>query len=376
MINKARETKNKRPSLRLDAAPVRDPIRSAKASGLRYIIDTVAGFRRQRIGKGFRYVDPSGKPLRNREDLRRIKSLVIPPAWENVWISPRADSHLQATGRDAKGRKQYRYHLRWREVRDQTKYDRLVAFGRVLPQVRARVDKDLARPNLPRVKVIATIVKLLETTLIRVGNEEYARQNGSFGLTTMRCRHVKVVGAKIHFAFRGKSGVRFELALHDRRLAKIVRRCQHLPGQELFQYIDDNGERKSIDSSDVNEYLRRITAMNFTAKDFRTWAGTVLAAMTLQGVEQFDSKTQAKRHIVSAIETVAKKLGNTRAVCRKSYIHPAVLNSYLDGSLVLILERHIEKNTAGSVDELRPEEAAILAFLEQQLKIEGPRQAA
>jgi DNA topoisomerase-1 len=353
-----------------------DPIESAKASRLRYISDDTRGIMRQRSGNGFRYLDPQGKPLRDAEHLRRIKSLVVPPAWQNVWISPFADSHLQATGRDAKDRKQYRYHPRWREVRDQTKYDRMLAFGRVLPRMRARVKRDLALPGLPRRKVIATVVQLLETTLIRVGNEEYARQNHSFGLTTMRNKHVKVKGTKIRFEFRGKSGVEFNLNLDDRRLAKIVKRCQELPGQELFQYIDEAGERRTIDSTDVNQYLREVAQEDFTAKDFRTWAGTVLAARALREIEHFDSKAQAKRNIISAIETVAKKLGNTRAVCRKCYIHPAVVDSYLEGSLVDTLSQRVNQELAQTLSKLRPEEAAVMAILEQQLKAESKKQAA
>jgi len=355
---------------------ITDPIESAKASGLRYLIDSSPGITRKRTGAAFHYIDPKGKPVRDSEHLKRIKALAIPPAWTDVWISPIANSHLQATGRDSKGRKQYRYHTRWREVRDQTKYDRMLAFGRVLPAIRAQVQKDLALPGLPRRKVIATIVKLLETTLIRVGNEEYAQQNGSFGLTTMRDQHVKIQGEKIHFAFRGKSGVRFALDLKNRRLAKIVKRCQDLPGQELFQYIDDDGQQRTVDSSDVNEYLREITKSDFTAKDFRTWSGTVLAEIALREIQQFETEAQAKRNIVSAIEAVAKKLGNTRAVCRKCYVHPGVFNSYLDGSLVQTLGQRVKQEMAETLSDLRPEEAAVLAILEQQLKTPGDRKAA
>jgi DNA topoisomerase-1 len=358
------------------AIDLTDPLRSAKASGLRYITDSSPGITRKRSGNSFRYLKPKGKLIRRVADLRRIKSLAIPPAWTNVWISPLSNGHLQATGRDAKGRKQYRYHPRWREVRDQTKYDRMMAFGRLLPTIRARVEKDFAQPGLPRSKVIATVVKLLETTLIRVGNEEYARENKSFGLTTMRNKHVKVQGAKIRFEFRGKSGIDCELDIHNRRLAKIVKRCQDLPGQELFQYIDEDGQRRAIDSSDVNEYLREVTQEDFTAKDFRTWAGTVLAARALREVKEFDSKAQAKRNIVSAIETVAKKLGNTRAVCRQCYVHPAVVNSYLDGTLLNTLGQRVKKEMADSLGKLAPEEAAVMAILEQQLKAEPPKKAA
>jgi DNA topoisomerase I len=358
------------------AIDLTDPLKSAKASGLRYITDSSPGIMRKRSGSGFQYLNSKGKFVRSVEDLRRIKSLAIPPAWTNVWISPLSNSHLQATGRDAKGRKQYRYHPRWREVRDQTKYDRMMAFGRLLPTIRVRVERDLAQPGLPRSKVIATVVKLLETTLIRVGNEEYARENESFGLTTMRNKHVKVEGAKMRFEFRGKSGIDCALDIHGHRLARIVKRCQDLPGQELFQYIDEGGQRRAIDSSDVNEYLRQITQEDFTAKDFRTWAGTVLAARALREVKEFDSKAQAKRNIVSAIETAAKKLGNTRAVCRKCYVHPAVVNSYLDGTLLNTLRQRVKKEMADSLGDLAPEEAAVMAILEQQLKAEPPKKAA
>jgi DNA topoisomerase I len=353
-----------------------DPIKSAKASGLRYVTDSSPGITRHRVGAGFKYIDPRGRRLRSAELLRRFRSLAIPPAWVDVWISPLPDGHLQATGRDARGRKQYRYHPRWRELRDQTKYDRMMAFGRTLPILRDTLDDDLMRSGLPRRKVIATVVKLLETTLIRVGNEAYARQNKSFGLTTMRHKHVKVRGTKIRFEFRGKGGVDFELDIHNRRLANIVKRCQELPGQELFQYIDEEGQRRRIDSSDVNEYILEVTGDEFTAKDFRTWAGTVLAARAFQEVRHFNSKAEAKRNIVKAIETVAKRLGNTRAVCRKCYIHPAVINSYLDGTLVSVLARRAKREMAGPLSDLAPEEAAVMAILEQQLKAEVSKKAA
>ncbi|MGH7769635.1 MAG: DNA topoisomerase IB, partial [Candidatus Binatia bacterium] len=284
----------------------------------------------------------------------------------DVWISPFPDSHLQATGRDAKGRKQYRYHPRWRKVRDQTKYDRMMLVGEKLPALRARVSKDLARPGLPRVKVIATVVKLLETTLIRIGNEEYARENRSFGLTTMRNKHVKINGSKIRFRFRGKGGVGHDLELNNPRLARIVKRCQDLPGQELFQYVDQNGKPGTVESSDVNAYLREATGDDFTAKDFRTWAGTVLAAWALREIEYFDSKAQAKRNIVKAIEKVAKRLGNTRSVCQKCYIHPAVVDSYMDGSLLQTPNHRAQRAIAESPSDLHPEEAAVMAILEQQ----------
>ena len=373
-VSAQKHRKQKKPIARLSR--VIDPVESAKAARLRYVTDESPGITRKQTGKGFRYFDPRGRPLRETEQLRRIKSLAIPPAWTDVWISALANGHLQATGRDAKGRKQHRYHPRWREVRDQTKYDRLIAFGGVLPKLRARMNKDLARAGLPRAKVIATVVKLLETTLIRIGNEEYAQENRSFGLTTMRNKHVKIRGTKIRFEFRGKSGVGFNLDLQDRRLAKIVKRCQDLPGQELFQYIDEDGQRRTIDSSDVNEYLRDVTREDFTAKDFRTWAGTVLAARALREIKDFDSKAQAKRNIVSAIENVAKKLGNTRAVCRKCYVHPAIVDSYLDGSLLNTLSQRVNREMAESLSTLKPEEAAVMAILEQQLKAESKKQAA
>ena len=368
--------RHRRPAAIKRLLELTDPVESAKASGLSYVTDTTPGITRKSSGKKFRYFDPRGKPLRNPDVLSRIKSLAVPPAWTNVWICPSTNGHLQATGRDAKGRKQHRYHARWREVRDQTKYDRMIAFGHVLPKIRARVEQDLALPGLPRAKVIATVVKLLETTLIRVGNEEYARENKSFGLTTMREQHVEVSGAKIRFAFRGKSGVKFDLDVKDRRLAKIVQRCQDLPGQELFRYIDDDGDLRNVTSNDVNEYLREITQEDFTAKDFRTWAGTVLAARALREIEHFDSPAEAKRNVVSAIESVAKKLGNTRAVCRKCYIHPAVVNSYMDGTLVNSLELRVKKELAESRDVLGPEEAAVMSLIEKQLNSEDERKSA
>ena len=302
--------------------------------------------------------------------------MAVPPAWTDVWISPFSDSHLQATGRDAKGRKQFRYHPSWREVRDQNKYDRLTLFGRTLPKLRSHVAHDLALPGLPRTKVMAAIVKLLETTFIRIGNEEYARENQSFGLTTMRNKHVKVSGPKIRFRFRGKSGIARDMYLSDRKLAQIVRRCQELPGQDLFQYLDDNGEPHAVNSSDVNDYLRGITGIDLTAKDFRTWAGTILAARALAELKSFGSKTEAKRNVVKAVESVAKKLGNTRAVCRKCYIHPAIVNSYLDGTLVPSLSQPIRPQRVGSLRALRPEEAAVMAILGQILKSGSSKKAA
>ena len=326
----------------------------------------MAGIRRERIGKHFRYIGIDGQPIRARDELRRIKALTIPPAWTDVWICPIPHGHLQATGRDTKGRKQHRYHLRWRAVRDETKYGRLPAFGEVLPQIRERIERDLTLPGLPREKVLATVVRLLETTLIRVGNEEYARTNGSFGLTTMRRQHVNISGATLRFQFRGKSGKHHTIDLNDRRLAKVVKRCQEIPGYELFQYLDDAGQRQTIDSSDVNTYLREITGQDFTAKDFRTWAGTVLAAGALQACETFDTEAQAKKNVVRAITEVAGRLGNTPTICRKCYVHPAVIDAYLDGSIGQGLKRQAEGEMPATGAGLRPEEAAVLAFLQQR----------
>lgn len=352
-----------------------DSVAAAKSAGLRYVGNGMPGFRRKRTGKTFTYFAADGTPLRDPEDIRRIKALVIPPAWSNVWICPISNGHIQATGRDAKGRKQYRYHSRWRTARDETKCDRMIAFGQVLPLIRRRTEEDLAQPGLSREKILATVVRLLETTLIRVGNEEYARHNDSFGLTTMRDRHVDVSGSTLRFEFRGKSGVQHRVDVKDRRLARIVKRSQDVPGEELFQYLDENGERRSIESSDVNNYLREVAGEAFTAKDFRTWAGTVLAAKALQEFEAFDSKAQAKRNIVRAIESVAKRLGNTKTVCKKCYIHPAVLNTYLDGTLRDILHHRIDKEMTESFSALRPEEAAVLAFLQLKLRQETRRRS-
>ncbi len=347
-----------------------DPVESARAAGLLYISDRAPGIRRLKSGKGFRYVDLVDNPVRDEARLRRIASLAIPPAWTEVWISPLAEGHLQATGRDAKGRKQYRYHPRWRAVRDESKYGRMMAFGKALPTIRKRVESDLKRTGLPREKVLATVVRLLETTLIRVGNEEYARTNKSFGLTTMLDRHVDVSEKAVHFEFRGKSGVKHTIDLKDRRLAWVVKRCRELPGQTLFQYWDDDGSTRSVDSADVNDYLREVAGDEFTAKDFRTWAGTVLAALALREFEAFDSQTQAKKNVVAAIEHVSERLGNTPTVCRKCYVHPEIINAYLDGSMLETLKQIAEQEMAESLADLEPEEAAVLALLQQRLSQE------
>ena len=312
---------------------VLDPVKAAEDAGLRWICDDAPGIRRVRSGKGFRYVDADGKAVRDDKTLERIRTLVIPPAWTDVWICASPNGHVQATGRDARGRKQYRYHARWREKRDETKYDKMLLFGLALPKIRERVDEDLGRPGLPREKVLATVVRLLETTLIRVGNEEYARANKSFGLTTLRNHHVDVDGAELRFEFRGKSGIQRRVAVHDRRLARIIRRCQDLPGHELFQYIDDEGMLRPIDSQDVNDYLREITHQDITAKDFRTWNGTVLAAGALREAMRGGQRGRSKRVVARCIDRVAARLGNTKAVCKKCYVHPGVIDAYLDGSL-------------------------------------------
>lgn len=350
---------------------VKDPVASAKVVGLRYVTDEMPGIRRTGTIGRFRYLDPQGKPVRDPDQLRRIKSLVIPPAWTSVWICALEHGHLQATGKDARGRKQYRYHPRWREVRDQTKYNRMIAFGKVLPKIRQRVRAGMARPGLPREKVLATVVRLLEVSLIRVGNEEYARTNGSFGLTTMRDKHVEISGSTVEFHFRGKAGKQHRVQIDDPRLARIVKRCQDIPGQELFQYLDDDGQRQSIGSADVNQYLKEITGEEFTAKDFRTWAGTVLAARALQELAEFDSITAAKKNIVRAVEAVSQMLGNTPSICRKCYVHPAVLEAYVDGALLDTLRRRADEKINSDLRHLKPEEAAVLAFLRERLVSKG-----
>jgi DNA topoisomerase-1 len=340
----------------------------ARTVGLRYVGDDKPGIRRKPRGDGFEYVDADGQRITDEETLSRIKSLAIPPAWTDVWICPKANGHLQATGRDAKGRKQYRYHPRWRSVRDENKYSRMIAFGRALPELRRKVDEHLSLPGLPREKVLATLVYLLEATMIRVGNEEYAKTNRSYGLTTLRDKHVQISGSQLQFQFKGKSGVQHKTTLRDPRIARIVRRSRDLPGQELFQYIDENGERCTVSSSDVNDYLRTLTGEDFTAKDFRTWSGTMLAAFALQEFEKCDTVTQAKKNIMQAIESVAKKLGNTPAICRKCYVHPAVMEGYLDGSLLEAMQRAAKSASAEDDYALTAEEQQVLAFLKKRLQ--------
>jgi len=347
-----------------------EPTVSAEVAGLRYVNDLTPGIRRIGRLKRFRYLDQNGRAVSDSDVLARIKSLVIPPAWTDVWICPNPLGHLQATGRDARGRKQYRYHPLWRQVRDEVKYGRLLAFAAALPKIRERTAADLKRAGLPREKVLATVVELLEKTLIRVGNEEYARDNNSYGLTTMRVMHAKVNGSSVRFEFRGKSGKSHSIGVQDARLARIVKACRDLPGYELFQYVDDAGERKAIESSDVNEYLREICSESFTAKDFRTWAGTVYTACELAHFPPHHSKSAAKKDIVKAIEAVATRLGNTTAVCRKSYIHPAVVDAYMDGDVI----RPSRRRVGGS--RFSPQEAAVVNLIARWSKRRSTPKAA
>jgi DNA topoisomerase-1 len=344
------------------------PPATAKLAGLRYVDDRrLPGIRRIGSKTRVRYVAPNGRTIADKSELQRIRALVIPPAWKDVWICPDPLGHLQATGRDVRGRKQYRYHPRWREVRDEVKYGRLIAFAQALPKIRHRTDADLRKSGLRREKVLAAVVQLLEKTLIRVGNEEYAKDNGSFGLTTFRDQHAKIKGGTVRFEFKGKSGVGHAIDLQDKRLARIVKACRDLPGYELFQYVDEDGQRQTVDSADVNKYLRDISGQDFTAKDFRTWAGTVLAAKALADVAKFKSNTEAKRNVVTAIESVAKKLGNTKAVCRKCYIHPAILEAYMDGATIQTLKTRAAKMSRARAT-LNGEEAAVVNMIERRLK--------
>jgi DNA topoisomerase-1 len=343
------------------------PEDSARAAGLRYVSDEGPGLTRKRAGKGFSYIGLDGKPIKDKKVIERINSLAIPPAYKNVWICPDERGHIQATGMDERGRKQYRYHPKWREVRDETKFARTIAFARALPKIREKTAKDLEKKGYPREKVLATIVQLLEKTAIRVGNEEYARQNKSYGLTTMRNNHAKVEGGQVHFHFRGKSGKWHDIDLHDRKLANVIKKMQDLPGQSLFQFVDEAGETHHIESSDVNAYLKEISGEEFSAKDFRTWAGTVLASLALQEFEAFESETAAKSNIVAAVKSVSQRLGNTPAVCRKAYIHPAVIESYMDGSMLESLKQKTEETLEEELANLRPEEAAVLGLLQQKL---------
>ena len=360
------------------AEALANPFTSALAeeagkAGLRYTSDAKSGIQRRSRGKAFVYFGTDGRRVKDKETLARIKRLAIPPAWTDVWISPHANGHIQATGRDARGRKQYRYHADWRQQRDENKFDHMVAFARALPRIRRRARRDLARRGMPREKVLATVVRLLEATLIRVGNDEYARHNNSYGLTTMRNRHARVTGTHVHFTFRGKSAKRHEISVRDPLLARLVRHCRDMPGQELFGYEDETGQPRDVGSQDVNSYLREISGQDFTAKDFRTWAGTVLAAIALREFKAVTGQTQAKKNVVTAIEAVAKTLGNTPAVCRKCYIHPRVLESYLTGNTIATIRQRVARKIDRALSQLKPEEAAVLVLIQGGLETKGVR---
>ena len=352
------------PNTAVSAVPA-GSVEAAVEAGLRYTSDSKPGITRIRQGKTFRYYSVKGRRIISREDLERFRSLVVPPAWKDVWICPDPRGHLQATGRDVRGRKQYRYHPKWRQVRDETKYDRMIGFAQALARIRQRTARDMRRVGMPREKVLATVVQLLEKTLIRVGNDEYAKQNRSFGLTTLRDGHVEVRAGKVRFTFRGKSGVEHEIDLEDRRLAKIVKACRDIPGYDLFQYIDEQGARCTVGSSDVNAYLKEITGEDYTSKDFRTWAGTVLAAQMLREIGSSKTQAERKKNMVSAVESVAKKLGNTKAVCRKCYIHPAIFDAYVDGSMTKVVLQRAKRVRAAN--ELSEGEAAVLSLLQRRL---------
>ena len=336
---------------------------SAKAAGLRYVSDETPGIRRHRHGRGFSYVTPDGQVIRTRDMLRRIRALVIPPAWTDVWICVDPEGHLQVTARDARGRKQYRYHPDFRQRQDEVKFERLFSLSEVLWKIRERVETDIARPGLTREKVMATVVWLLEQTLMRIGTPEYAKANKSFGLTTLRRRHVAVDGSQLRFEFRGKSGVPHAVEVTDRRIARIVQRCQELPGQELFQFLDDEGRRQGVDAGDINEYLREITGRDISAKDFRTWAGTMDAAKELRRMGSARTKRDRERNILLAVDETARKLGNTRSVCRKYYIHPALLEAYRQGRVLPPQEARTFRERQSEMSPLRRHEREVLAFL-------------
>jgi DNA topoisomerase-1 len=351
---------NTRNGKTIETAVAADSAEVAAEAGLRYVSDNRPGYTRRGSNGEFEYLDAEGKEIRDEQRLLRIKRLAIPPAWTEVWICPSPNGHIQATGRDARRRKQYRYHERWRELRDENKFDRLTQFAKALPNIRRRVAQDLKLPGLPRRKVLATIVRLLERTFIRIGNEEYARENKSFGLTTLKNRHVSVKGAQVRFRFRGKSGRQHEVDVNDRRVAKVIAKCQDLPGQDLFQYLDEEGQVQNLTSQDVNDYLREIAGADFTAKDFRTWGGTVLAAIALGKQEEFQTKKQAKANIKTAICAVAELLGNTPAVCRKCYVHPGIVEAYLKRMQIAGLNGAAKRLKQ---PHLRTAERAVLQFL-------------
>jgi len=353
-----------------DAEGPSDPRAAAKAANLHYVDARRPGITREKAEDGFVYRQPDGSVVIDEKTLERLRKLAIPPAYVEVWICRDPRGHLQAIGRDARGRKQYRYHADWRAIRDEAKYSKMLLFGQKLPEIRARVQHDLGLPGLPRLKVLATVVALLEKTLMRVGNEEYTRTNKSFGLTTLRNRHARVKGTEVVLDFRAKHGIQQHVEVRDRRLAGIIKRLQDIRGQELFQYIDEDEQRHGISSQDVNEYLHEITGEDITAKDFRTWAATNLAALALHELEQFDSHAKAKKNVLHAVEKVSKLLGNTPAICRKCYIHPAIFDGYLDGSLIEALKQRAEaalEPAAASRAELTAEEVAVVAFLSRSL---------
>jgi len=340
----------------------------AEQEGLKYVTDNKPGITRKRNGDHFVYFDKDNQKITDEKLITRIQSIGIPPAYEHVWICPQANGHIQATGFDARGRKQYRYHSKWRMVRDENKFHHMLHFGEVLPKIRQQVAEHLKQSGLSREKVMATVISLLEKTLIRVGNAEYARDNSSYGLTTLRRKHVHVEGTKISFQFTGKSGKKWNLSLHDRRIASVVKRCADIPGYELFKYIADDGSVKDVGSADVNAYLKEITGENFTAKDFRTWFGTILAALALNEFEKYDSTAQAKKNVVRAIEHVSQQLGNTPAICRKCYIHPEILNTYLNGELADMVQQQINEKIKQEYAHLSDEEIMVLIFLKKRLK--------
>jgi len=349
---------------------------SAAAAGLRYVTDAMPGIRRHRHGRGFTYVGPDGEVIRSREALRRFRMLVIPPAWTEVWICPHEDGHLQVTARDARGRKQYRYHPHFRQHRDGTKFERMFELSDVLWKIRERVESDIALPGLARDKIMATVVWLLETTLIRIGSDEYRKANKSFGLTTLRRRHVAVVGNEMRFEFKGKRGIQHAVSVTDKRIARIIQRCQELRGEELFKYLDDEGKRQEVDAEDVNAYLQGITGRDITAKDFRTWAGTMLAAEALRAIGPAKTKREAERNIIASVDMTAKRLGNTRSVCRKYYIHPALIEAYLEGSVLPPLPERKWSKRKSKGPTLRQHEMDVLGFLKARLKPKTRRAAA
>jgi len=351
-----------------------DPAVAAQRAELRYVNDSMPGITRRDARNGFDYRLPDGALVRDIATLKRVRALAIPPAWKEVWICRDPNGHLQATGRDQRGRKQYRYHARWREVRDDAKYGKLLIFARVLPLIRARVEEDLKRPGLPRERVLAAVVRVMELTLFRVGNNEYAKKNKSFGLTTLRDRHARIDGSHVHLNFRGKSGNRYESDINDRRLARIVKGCRDLPGYELFQYLDDDGNQHAVGSEEVNSYLREITGEDITAKDFRTWAGTQLAAEALRAFRNLDSESKRKKAIVRAVEKVARHLGNTPAICRRCYIHPAIFDGYVDGTLLEALAAKTTTYLKENIANMSAEEAAVTAFLRLRLEHETTEQ--